>query len=107
MLKNCALLSLCAGVCLGQPQFVTGQAARLVIGQTTFTSQTAGASDTLLGGIGGLAFGGDTLYVADSNRVGFTPNNNRVLMFQHVSQNMPTPTAQIPAYSGTCPVCVG
>jgi uncharacterized protein (TIGR03437 family) len=107
MLKNCALLSLCAGVCLGQPQFVTGQAARLVIGQTSFTSQTSGASDTLLGAAGGLAFGADTLFVADSNVLGFTPSNSRVLLFQHVSEAMPSPTAQIPAYSGTCPVCVG
>lgn len=107
MFKTCALFSLCAGVCLGQPQFNTGQAARLVIGQTTFTSQTAGASDTLLGGIGGLAFGGDTLFVADSNFLGFTPNNNRVLLFQHASQMLPTPTAQIQPYSGNCPVCLG
>ncbi len=107
MLRNCALLSLCAGVCLGQPQFVTGQAARLVIGQTSFTSQISGASDTLLGAAGGLAFGGDTLFVADSNMLGLTPTNNRVLLFQHVSSTLPSPTAQIPAYSGTCPVCVG
>jgi uncharacterized protein (TIGR03437 family) len=88
-------------------QFVTGQAARLVIGQTTFTSQNFGASDTLLGGVGGIAFAGDTLYVADSNRIGLTPLNNRVLMFEHMSQTMPTPLASIPAYSGICPVCGG
>jgi uncharacterized protein (TIGR03437 family) len=107
MFKNCALLSLCAGVCLGQTQFVTGQAARLVIGQTSFTSQTAGASDTLLGAVGGLAFGADTLFVADSNFLGFTPINNRVLLFQRTSQAFPNLTAQIAAYSGNCPVCVG
>src|SRR5580704_6491651 len=107
MFKTCALLSLCAGVCLGQPQFVTGQAARLVMGQTSFTSQTAGASDTLLGGVGGLAFGADTLFVADSNFLGFAPHHNRVLLFQHISQALPAPTAQIAAYSGNCPVCVG
>ncbi len=77
------------------------------MGQTSFTSQSFGASDTLLGGAAGLAFAGDTLYVADSNGLGFTPQNNRVLMFQHISQNLPAPTAQIPAYSGTCPICVG
>ena len=107
MFKNCALLSLCAGLCSAQPQFVTGQAARLVIGQTNFTSQAAGASDTLLGAVGGLAFGANTLFVADSNFLGLTPVNNRVLMFQHTSQAFPAPTAQIPAYSGNCPVCVG
>jgi uncharacterized protein (TIGR03437 family) len=107
MLKTCALLSLCAGVCLGQAQFVTGQAARLVIGQTSFTSQTFGASDTLLGGVGGLAFGADTLFAADSNFFGFTPVNNRVLLFQHISQSLPGATASLPAFSGNCPVCVG
>src|ERR1700683_2830581 len=106
MLKYCALFSLCASAVLAQ-QFQTGQAARLVIGQTTFTSQNFGASDTLLGGVGGIAFAGDTLYVADSNRVGMTPLNNRVLMFEHMSQTMPTPLASIPAYSGNCPVCGG
>jgi uncharacterized protein (TIGR03437 family) len=87
--------------------FQTGQGARLVIGQTTFTSQTPGASDTLLGGVGGLAFAGDTLFVSDSNREGYTPINNRVLMFQNISQSLPGVLAQIAAYSGRCPVCVG
>src|SRR5580704_1259962 len=105
MLKYCALFSLCAGVGLAG-DFFTGQAARLVIGQTSFTSQTAGASDTLLGSLGGLAFAGDTLFVADSNKVGFTPSNNRVLLFQNSSQHFPAPLVQIPAYSGICPVCV-
>ncbi len=107
MLKYCALFSLCASAGFAQPQFVTGQAARLVIGQTSFTSQTAGASNTLLGGAAGLAFAGDTLFVADSNFDGFLPINNRVLMFEHMSQTLPTPMAAIPAYSGVCPVCGG
>lgn len=106
MLKYCAFLSLCASVTLAG-DFFTGQAARLVIGQTTFTSQTAGASDTLLGSANGLAFAGDTLFVADSNKIGFTPVNNRVLLFKSTSQTMPSPLAEIPAYSGRCPVCVG
>src|SRR5579883_804376 len=101
MLKYCALFSLCAGVGFAG-QFVTGQAARLVIGQTTFTSQSFGASDTLLGGAGGIAFGADTLFVADSNRVGFTPLNNRVLVFQHLSQMMPGPLSTIAPYTGRC-----
>jgi hypothetical protein len=106
MLKYCAFLSLCASVTLGG-DFFTGQAARLVIGQTTFTSQTAGASDTLLGSANGLAFAGDTLFVADANKIGFTPINNRVLLFRNTSQTMPGPLAALPAYSGRCPVCVG
>jgi uncharacterized protein (TIGR03437 family) len=90
-----------------QPQFVTGQAARLVIGQTSFTSQNSGASNTLLGAAAGLAFAGDTLFVADSNFDGFLPINNRVLLFPNLSQTLPTPLQVIPAYSGTCPVCGG
>jgi len=35
--------------------FITGQAARLVIGQVTFTQQDANSSDTIVGGVGGLA----------------------------------------------------
>jgi len=107
MFKYCALFSLCASVAIAQPQFVTGQAARLVIGQTSFTSQASGASNTLLGGVGGVAVANDTLFVADSNRIGYTPLNNRVLIFRNLSQTLPVPTAEIPAYSGTCPVCGG
>ena len=77
MLKNCALISLCACACLAG-DFITGQGARLVIGQANFTQQDSGASDTLLGGVGGVAYAADTLFVADSNRIGFTPINNRV-----------------------------
>src|SRR5690348_6493429 len=106
MLRYCALFSLCAGVSLAG-DFVTGQGARMVIGQTTFTSQTPGASDTLIGGVGGVAFAGDTLFVADSNRIGFQPVNNRILLFQNISQTMPAPLASIPAFQGRCPVCVG
>ncbi|HLH42712.1 MAG TPA: hypothetical protein VKV74_06995, partial [Bryobacteraceae bacterium] len=87
--------------------FVTGQGARLVVGQANFTAQIPGASDTLIGGAAGIAFAGDTLFVADSNREGYTPVNNRVLLFENVSQSWPLPDSVIPAYSGRCPVCVG
>ena len=106
MLKSCALFSLCASLGLAQG-FVTGQGARLVVGQGTFTAQIPGASDTLIGGAGGVAFAGDTLFIADSNREGYTPINNRVLVFKNVSQSWPLPNGVIPAYSGRCPVCVG
>ena len=86
--------------------FTTGQAARLVIGQTTFTTQDANSSDTVLGGVSGLAYAADTLFVADSNRVGSSPNNHRVLLFQNLSGMLPTPTAQL-QYTRKCPVCVG
>ena len=106
MLKYCAVLSLCAGVGLAA-DYITGQGARLVIGQTTFTSQVFGTSSTLLGSVGGLAFANDTLFVADANRLGMQPINNRVLMFGPMSQMLPQPTASIPLYAGRCPVCVG
>jgi len=53
--------------------FVTGQAARLVIGQPTFTSEQQGADQGLVGGVSGLAYLNDMLFVADSNRVAANP----------------------------------
>jgi uncharacterized protein (TIGR03437 family) len=86
--------------------FTTGQAARLVIGQATFTAQDSNSSDTILGGASGLAYAGDTLFVADSNRVGASPSNNRVLLFQNASGQFPSPTAEL-QYDRKCPVCIG
>ena len=105
MLKYCAFFSLCAGLGLSA-DFITGQAARLVIGQTTFTSQTFGASSNLIGSIGGLAFANNTLFVTDANRLGLLPINNRVLMFGNIS-SLPKPTDPLPPNSSRCPVCVG
>src|ERR1700687_5757805 len=106
MLKYCAVLSLCAGVGLAG-DFITGQGARVVIGQTTFTSQRFGASEFLLGSAQGLAFANNTLFVADSNRLGLQPINNRVLVFSNVSQMLPDPSAAIDPGTARCPVCVG
>jgi hypothetical protein len=115
MLKTCALISLCAGAALSA-DFMTGQAARLVIGQVNFTQQQPGATDangnliasaSQLGGVGGVAVANDTLFVADANRVSFRPINNRVLVYDHISQTILNPLAPIPAYSGRCPVCLG
>jgi hypothetical protein len=86
--------------------FTTGQAARLVIGQRTFTAQDTNSSDTILGGVSGLAYAADTLFVADSNRVGASPSNHRVLLFQNASGQFPSPTAELP-YDRKCPVCIG
>ena len=104
MIKTCALLSLCACVGLAA-DFVTGQGARLVIGQSTFTEQDPGASSTLLGGVGGVAFANGTLFVADSNRTGLLPLNNRVLLFP--TQSFPQPLDPIQPYLARCAVCVG
>ncbi|MBV9307902.1 MAG: hypothetical protein JOZ45_17270, partial [Acidobacteriaceae bacterium] len=76
--------------------FTNGQAARAVIGQNGFTDAYAvpldsnsvqHAQQNTLGGASGLAYANGFLYVADSNRLGATPLNNRVLVF---------PTTQIP-----------
>ncbi len=104
MFKTCALISLCACVGLAA-DFVTGQGARLVVGQKTFTDQQPGASATLLGAVGGVAYANGTLYVADSNRNGLTPLNNRVLAFP--TQQFPGPLDPIAPYIARCAVCVG
>lgn len=112
MRKYCALFSLCASIALGQG-YITYQAARLVIGQTTFTSQeffgdptTFANPQTLLGSAQGVAFGGDTLFVADSNRIGLLPIDNRVVMFSGMAENFPTPTQELQD-TQRCPVCLG
>jgi len=84
----------------------TGQAARLVIGQPTFTSQNTNSSDIIVGGASGLAYAADTLFVADSNRVGATPSNHRVLLFKGAASMFPSPVAEL-TYDRKCPVCVG
>ncbi|HWB86130.1 MAG TPA: hypothetical protein VG675_18445 [Bryobacteraceae bacterium] len=86
--------------------FNTGQAARAVIGQQTFTAADPTSTDTVVGAVGGLAYANDTLFVADSNRVGAGPLNHRVLLFQHISSMLPKPTDQL-QYDRKCPVCVG
>jgi len=104
-MKGTLVFLLAAGAMFAA-DFNTGQAARLIIGQPQFTRQDDGASATLLGGISGLAYANDTLFVADANRVGSTPVNNRVLIFQNLSQQLPAPTDQL-FYTQRCPVCVG
>jgi len=86
--------------------FHTAQAARLVIGQPTFVAQDEGASAKLLGGVGGLAYANDMLFVTDANRVGATPMNHRVLMFKNLSQQLPGPTDLL-TQGERCNVCKG
>src|SRR5579883_482667 len=86
--------------------FVTGQAARLVIGQSTFDAQDPNSSNILIGAAAGVAFGGNTLVIADSNQIGAAPNNNRVLIYPNVAGAFPRPTDPLTENS-KCPVCVG
>lgn len=98
------LLVASVGFCQ-QATFTNGQAARLVIGQPTFTEQSPGYEDSgkpdepndsqavpsqwLLGGVGGIAYSNNRLFVADSNRVGSTPDNNRIVIYNDVSSLVP------------------
>ena len=86
--------------------FNTGQAARLTIGQVTFTQGDDGASDVLLGAAGGVAYANNTLFVIDSSRAGALPNNNRALIYRNVSSWLPGPTDAL-LYNQKCPACVG
>jgi uncharacterized protein (TIGR03437 family) len=86
--------------------FVTGQAARLVIGQTTFSAADPNSSSTVLGAASGVAYAANTLFVADSNRIAATPSNDRVLIFSNLSSMLPQPTSEL-VDNSKCPVCVG
>jgi uncharacterized protein (TIGR03437 family) len=103
---KCISIFLLAAAAVCAADFTTGQAARLVIGQTTFTSQDSNSSDIILGAASGIAYAADTLFVADSNRVGASPTNNRVLLYQNLSGMLPQPTDPL-TYNTKCPVCVG
>jgi len=106
-MKCISVILLSAAVASAQiAGFTTGQAARLVIGQTTFTSQDTNSSDTIIGAPAGVAYAANTLFVADSNLVGATPSNNRVLVYPNLSSMLPASTAQLNNNS-KCPVCVG
>lgn len=83
-------------------EFETGQAARAVIGQATFSSQKAGASQRLFSGAGGLAYGDGKLFVADASEAD-SSSNHRVVMFSTAS--IPAADEEIPWQGVRCPVC--
>ena len=88
--------------------FITGQGARITIGQRTFTSQDTGSpSATQLGAVGGLAYANNTLFVIDSNHVQADPVLNRVMIYQNISQYILNPTTAIPQQGQRCAVCIG
>lgn len=113
-----ALALAMSSVC-GAQSFTNGQAARLVIGQSTFTEADVGAQDILIGSAAGVAVGGGYLFVADANRFTADPSNNRILMFptnqlSYPVSIFPNPTAELnqPPYNPSpngynCIVCVG
>lgn len=104
-MKCISVLLVCAAAA-GAADFTTGQAARLVIGQPNFTAQATNSSDTVLGAASGLAYAADTLFVADSNRVGATPSNHRVLLYKNLSTMLPAPSTELQPTT-LCPICVG
>ncbi len=105
-MKFIPVFLICAAAVSAQ-DFVTGQAARLVIGQPNgFTAQDPTSNNVTIGGVSGVAYAGNTLFIADSNPIGSTPSNNRVLIYTNVSSQLPLPSAQLP-YNSKCPVCVG
>ncbi|HEX3681976.1 MAG TPA: hypothetical protein VHU83_05485 [Bryobacteraceae bacterium] len=101
MRKYSALLALFVSVCLVRAaDFTSGQAARAVVGQLTFTAQNPTPSKQIVGAVGGLAFANGMLFVADSSPLGATEEdlglagepvtvNNRVLTF--LGGDIPTP----------------
>ena len=97
-------LALAGTLCAAE--FRTGQAARAIIGQRTFTSQSPTASASVLGAASGVAFANDTLIVADSSRVPAYPQNNRVLVYRNISGKIPAADATIPLTDRRCPVCL-
>src|SRR2546427_636999 len=100
------ILVLLAAVAAHAAEFSTGQAARLVIGQRTFTDGNQGADQNLVGGVSGLAYANDMLFVVDSNRIGAAPVNHRILIFKNLSGALPKPTDEL-FYDRPCPVCLG
>ncbi len=99
-------LSSLSGPLQAQSQWIDRQGARLVIGQPSFTRQAPISSRETLGGAAGVAYGGDILVVADGNRVGSQPVNNRVLIYRNISSVIPRPDAELEQNS-LCPACVG
>lgn len=85
--------------------YITGQAARAIIGQRNFTLQEQGATDRLLGAVGGVAWANNTLFVADSNFMSALPLNYRVLIYRNFNNELPAASANIPNYTSRCAVC--
>ncbi len=112
MLKSCTFYLLSATVFAGTgfaANYLTGQAARAVIGQGTFTLQQP---DGPIGAAGGIAIAANTLFIADDNRIGLAPDgfrtiNNRVLMLTNLNALFPNGTDEIAPYQGRCPLCGG
>ncbi len=110
MKSSAALLFIGAslGASLFAGDYLTGQGARLIIGQATFTDALPGTSNRVLGAAGGVAYSNNMLFVADSSRFSdTTPQNRRVLIYRDVKSKFPSPTDPINVDISRCPVCTG
>ena len=67
-------------------RYVTGQAAVAVVGQKTFSLSTPGIAADGVGSVTGLAVAGDRLIVCDGSLPFTSPTNNRILIFDNLSQ---------------------
>lgn len=110
-MKHLALLFLATAVAFSAQaplNFVTGQAAREVFGQPTFTYEGAGSpSAAQLGAVWGVAYANNSLFIVDSNLHGLLqPENNRVMIYTDISRYVYNPTDEVPQGS-RCPVCIG
>lgn len=91
---------------LAQTDFLTGQAAREIFGQPTFTYEGAGSpSAAQLGAVDGIAYANNTLFIVDSNHLQVPPLNNRVMVYNNISRFIYDPIAEVPQGS-RCPVCI-
>ena len=88
------------------PTWVSNQGARLIIGQDSFTRQNPEPGREVLGAAQGVAFAGNRLFVADGNRIGALPVNNRIFIYENVSGFVPVPDTILPQQSA-CPACIG
>jgi len=113
-MKCIAALILSSAVAFGQSQFVSGQAARAEIGQPNFTAQNLAdpsqnppttPTASLLGAAGGVAYANGSLFVVDSNRVQAFPVQNRVMIYNNISSQIPAPDQQLITTGVRCPVC--
>ena len=91
---------------LAAPVWVSNLGARLVIGQPSFTRQDPVSSRAVIGATGSVAYAANRLFIADGNRVGATPFNNRVLIYNNVAGFVPQPDV-IPSQRTNCPACIG
>ncbi len=102
-----ALALVCTAAWLAaEPVYVNGQGARLVIGQDSFTRASPTSSRAVIGAAGGVAAAGNKLIVAEGNRIGASPINNRVLIYDNLSGFIPALEAELPQ-GKACPACVG